>query len=167
MIVEINIKKHKKFIRKGGNLLYNADITLLEALTGFEIVITHLDGREVLIRTKQNEIIKPGVLKTVHDCGMPFFESPYRFGNLYINFNILFPKSIDEEQSKGLQLLFASGQMELEEDPSIKEKCSLSDYNESEENTYETGGKDQERAAEMRMRMMIDDKEESDVTISN
>ena len=31
--------------------------------------------------------------------------------------------------------------MELEEDPSIKEKCSLSDYNESEENTYETGGK--------------------------
>ena len=81
------------------------------------------------------------MLKTVHDCGMPFFESPYRFGNLYINFNILFPKSIDEEQSKGLQLLFASGQMELEEDPSIKEKCSLSDYNESEENTYETGGK--------------------------
>ena len=49
--------------------------------------------------------------------------------------------SIDEEQSKGLKLLFASGQMELEEDPSIKEKCSLSDYNESEENTYETGGK--------------------------
>ena len=74
MIVEINIKKHKKFIRKGGDLLYNADITLLEALRGFEIVITHLDGREVLIQTKQNEIIKPGVLKTVHDFGMPFFE---------------------------------------------------------------------------------------------
>ena len=63
VIVEINIKKHKKFIRKGGDLLYNADITLLEALTGFEIVITHLDGREVLIRTKQNEIIKPGCLR--------------------------------------------------------------------------------------------------------
>ena len=31
--------------------------------------------------------------------------------------------------------------MELEEDPSIREKCSLSDYNESEENTYETGRK--------------------------
>ena len=58
-----NIKKHKKFIRKGGDLLYNADITLLEALTGFEIVITHLDGREVLIRTKQNEIIKPRCLR--------------------------------------------------------------------------------------------------------
>ena len=123
VVLEINIKKHKTFIRKGGDLLYNADLTLLEALTGFELVITHLDGREVLIQTKPNEIIKPGVLKTVHDCGMPFFESPYRFGNLYINFNIIFPKSIDEEQSKGLKLLFSSGQMELEEDPSIKEKC--------------------------------------------
>ena len=141
VIIEITIKKHKKFVRKGADLLYNADITLLEALTGFEMVITHLDGREILVRTKPGAIIKPGVLKTVHECGMPFFESPYRFGNLYINFNIVFPSSLDEEQMKGLKELFPSADMEIEEDKTIKEKYTMTEYNESEENTYETGGR--------------------------
>lgn len=140
VVIEINIQKHKKFVRKGADLLYNADITLLEALTGFEMVITHLDGRSILIQTKKGEIIKPGILKTVHDCGMPFFESPYRFGNLYINFNIIFPKSLSEEQKKGLKLLFPSMGMEIEEDKSITEKYSMTEHIESEENTSETGG---------------------------
>lgn len=140
VVMEINIQKHKKFVRKGADLLYNADITLLEALTGFEMVITHLDGRSILIKTKKGEIIKPGILKTVHDCGMPFFESPYRFGNLYINFNIIFPKSLAEEQKKGLKLLFPSADMEIEEDKSITEKYAMTEHIESEENTAETGG---------------------------
>ena len=141
VIIEINIQKHKKFVRKGADLLYNADITLLEALTGFEMVITHLDGKQILVRTKPGEIIKPGVLKTVHECGMPFFESPYRFGNLYINFNIVFPQNLDDEQMKGLKQLFPTADMEIEEDKAVKEKYTMTEYNENEENTYETGGR--------------------------
>ena len=91
IIVEILVEKHKRFIRKGADLLYNVDISLLEALTGFELVIEHLDGRKIYVKTKQGEIIKPGVLKTVKECGLPFFEAPYKFGNMYINFNIIFP----------------------------------------------------------------------------
>ncbi len=63
VIVEIMIEKHKKFLRKGADLVYSADISLLEALTGFELVINHLDGRSIIITSKKGEIIKPGNVK--------------------------------------------------------------------------------------------------------
>ena len=65
IIVEIMIEKHKNFIRKGADLVFTADISLLEALTGFKIVVTHLDERKILIQNKPGEIINPGVLKTI------------------------------------------------------------------------------------------------------
>jgi DnaJ family protein A protein 2 len=102
IIVELQVEKHKKFIRKGADLVYNADISLLEALTGFEIVIEHLDGRKIKIKNKPGEVVKPNILKTVKECGMPFYDSPYKFGNLYINFNIVFPNSIDNSQKEAL-----------------------------------------------------------------
>jgi DnaJ family protein A protein 2 len=140
VIVEIEIQDDKKFKRKGADLIYDEDITLLEALTGFKRIITHLDGRKILIQTKPGEIIKPGVYKTVKELGMPFFNSPYRFGNLYMNFNIVFPKSLDDEQKKELKNLFPSSQMEIEDESKITEKYKLTDYVKADENTFETGG---------------------------
>ena len=46
VIIEIRIKKHDVFERTGADLTMNADISLVEALTGFQIMITHLDGRK-------------------------------------------------------------------------------------------------------------------------
>ncbi len=102
VLVEINIQKHKRFIRKGADLVYNADISILEALTGFELLIEHLDGRKIIVKSSPKEIIKPGVLKTVKECGMPFFDAPYKFGNMYINFNIVFPDKMDNIQKESL-----------------------------------------------------------------
>ena len=92
-------EKHKHFIRKGADLVYTASITLFEALTGFKMVINHLDDRKILVQNKQGEIIKPGMLKTVGHCGMPFFEGGYKFGNLYIAFNVVFPEKLDSAQT--------------------------------------------------------------------
>lgn len=102
VIVEITVKEHKKFQRKGADLIYTADISLVEALTGFNFVIDHLDGRQILIQNKLGEVIKPGVIKTVKECGMPFFEAPYKYGNLYVKFNIVFPQKIDSTQTEML-----------------------------------------------------------------
>jgi DnaJ homolog subfamily A member 2 len=102
VIVEILVQKHKKFSRKGADLVYTADITLLEALTGFELTIEHLDGRKIIVKPRQGEIIKPGVAKTVKECGMPFYDAPYKYGNLYVNFNIVFPEKIDISQKESL-----------------------------------------------------------------
>ena len=60
IFVEIFQEKHKHFVRKGADLIYKAHISLLQALSGFKFIITHLDGRKILIQSKENEIIKPG-----------------------------------------------------------------------------------------------------------
>ena len=49
VIVVIKVKEHPIFKRKGADLLIDKEITLLEALTGVDFVITHLDGREIRI----------------------------------------------------------------------------------------------------------------------
>ena len=103
VIVEILVDKHTKYTRKGANLVYTTDITMIEALGGFEMTIEHLDKRNILIKTKPGEIIKAGELKTVKECGMPIFNSPYRFGHLYIQTNIIFPEKVSDDQRAQLK----------------------------------------------------------------
>jgi DnaJ homolog subfamily A member 2 len=98
VVVEIMIDKHKEFLRKGADLVYSLDVSLLEALTGFTRIITHLDKKKILIKSRPNEIITPGILKTVRDAGMPFYEANHKFGNLYLAFNVIFPDKIDKGQ---------------------------------------------------------------------
>ena len=59
LVLEINLDPHKHFVRKGADLIYKYEISLLQALTGLKFSITHLDGRKILIYTKPGEIIQP------------------------------------------------------------------------------------------------------------
>ena len=61
--VIIKVKDHKNFIRKGNDLFINKDISLIEALNGFKIVIEHFD-RKILI--KNDKIIKPNAFDMVN-----------------------------------------------------------------------------------------------------
>jgi len=153
VIVELVVEKHKKFFRKGADLVLNADISLLEALTGFELTFEHLDGRKILVKNPPGNIIKPNVLKTVSECGMPFFDRPYKYGNLYINFNIVFPEKLDSDQKDNLHKLFP-----LLIQPEIKEKCdetyTVTDYNPNDENSHYSGGKKENKKNKKKMMMM-------------
>jgi DnaJ family protein A protein 2 len=54
--------------------LIEKEISLVEALTGFEFVLKHLDGRLIRIRNKPGEVIKPDDIKTVESHGMPYHK---------------------------------------------------------------------------------------------
>ncbi len=71
------------------------DISLHDALTGVDFVITHLDGRKIRIKNKPGDIIKPDDIKTVDNHGMPFHKQPYKLGNLFIIFKIVFPETLN------------------------------------------------------------------------
>lgn len=45
--------------------MFEKEITLIEALTGVDFVITHLDDRKIRIKNKPGEVIKPDEIKTV------------------------------------------------------------------------------------------------------
>ena len=142
LIIKILLQEHKDFIRKGADLFYKCKISLLEALTGVKMIINHLNGRKFLIQSRPDEIIQPESLKTVKNLGMPFFNSPNKYGNLYIEFKIVFPEKLTKEQNKILNEVLKDEKINIEDDLSKDiEKFQLDDYNESEMNPYYKGGK--------------------------
>jgi len=85
---------HKKFKRKGADLLFEKTITLAEALTGVDFSLTHLDGTNLRVKNNPGEVIKPDDLKTLEGKGLPFHKKSWEFGNMYIKFNVVFPDKL-------------------------------------------------------------------------
>merc|ERR1712139_270480 len=52
-------QEHAVFKRRGADLFIEKKIGLVEALCGFEMEVTHLDGRKLLIKTAPGDIVKP------------------------------------------------------------------------------------------------------------
>eukprot|EP00747_Dinoflagellata_sp_TGD_P168281 gnl/TRDRNA2_/TRDRNA2_194294_c0_seq1.p1 gnl/TRDRNA2_/TRDRNA2_194294_c0~~gnl/TRDRNA2_/TRDRNA2_194294_c0_seq1.p1 ORF type:complete len:449 (-),score=70.79 gnl/TRDRNA2_/TRDRNA2_194294_c0_seq1:23-1369(-) len=50
---------HSAFQRRDADLFAQKRITLLEALTGFCVDLTHLDGRKLHVRSKPGEVVQP------------------------------------------------------------------------------------------------------------
>jgi len=57
IIIVLDQKEHSRFTRRGGDLIMAMEISLTEALCGFERTIETLDSRTLLISQK------PGMLK--------------------------------------------------------------------------------------------------------
>lgn len=53
-------KEHPKFKRKGDDLFVEHTLSLTEALCGFQFILTHLDSRQLLIKSEPGEVVKPG-----------------------------------------------------------------------------------------------------------
>ncbi|XP_063529783.1 dnaJ homolog subfamily A member 2-like [Cydia strobilella] len=105
VVIILQQKTHDVFQRTGDDLLMKREITLTEALCGFEFVVKHLDGRDLLIRHFTGEVVKPGDLKGIQGEGMPLFKNPFEKGNLYVKFDVVFPDNnfASEEQLKQIE----------------------------------------------------------------
>lgn len=105
VIIVLQQKEHEVFERIGEDLFMKHDITLTEALCGFEFVVKHLDGRELLIRHNAGEVMKPGDMKAIQGEGMPIYKNLFEKGNLYIKFNVVFPENnfATEEQMQQIE----------------------------------------------------------------
>jgi len=97
----VKTKPHNKFTRDGHHLCYRQTITLLQALTGFIVPITTLDGRR--IEVKQEEIVHPTRRKIVSNEGMPISKHEGQKGDMIIEFDIEFPKTLNSEQKSKLK----------------------------------------------------------------
>lgn len=142
--IEIILKKHNNLNRIGADLAYEAKINLYEALAGFSIIFEHLDGRKVLIKSKEGEIVNHGLIKTVKDLGMPFYEQPHKYGNLYLKISVIFPDKLDSSEKEKIKNILQE-QINKETIPDIQEKYHLNDFIKSEENTHHSGGRLEDR----------------------
>ncbi|CAM6095664.1 unnamed protein product [Calypogeia fissa] len=107
IVFVLQLKEHLKFKRKGDDLFLEHTLTLTEALCGFQFPVTHLDNRQLLIKSSPGEIIKPGQFKAINDEGMPHYQRPFMKGRLYIHFTVDFPEtgSLTTEQQKALETI--------------------------------------------------------------
>lgn len=107
VVIIIQQKEHDTFKRSGHDLYLEKDITLSEALCGFDMVITHLDKREIKIHCPPGKVIEPGCIRGVPGEGMPIYRRSTTNGNLYIRFSVTFPEKnfLDQEKLKELETL--------------------------------------------------------------
>ena len=89
----------------GKDLVYNADISLTEALCGLDLFIEHLDGRVIHIEANPKEVIQPGDVKMVPNEGLPHQHSLMK-GNLYVRLNVKLPTSLTQEQREKVEEMF-------------------------------------------------------------
>ncbi|XP_049386475.1 dnaJ protein homolog 2-like [Solanum stenotomum] len=128
-------KEHPKFKRKGDDLFVEHTLTLTEALCGFQFVLTHLDNRQLIIKSQPGEVVKPDQFKAINDEGMPMYQRPFMKGKLYIHFTVDFPNTLTPELCKNLEAVLPArpktqaSDMELDE----CEETTLHDVNIDEE----------------------------------
>lgn len=86
-------------------LHYYLQINLLQALLGYDVNITHMDGHTVNVR-EEDRVTKPLSVRTIVDEGMPVFGSyPTRFGVLHVHFEVVLPNELSEQQRLGIDRL--------------------------------------------------------------
>lgn len=93
------------------DLYTNVTISLQQALNGFKMEITHLDGHKVeIIREK---ITWPGARIRKKDEGMPSISDNNSKGILYVTFDVEFPRGeLTEEEKEAVTTLLKQNDFE-------------------------------------------------------
>lgn len=96
LIVEINIRPHPVFERRGYDIFCEVPITFSEATLGAEIQIPTLEGRETF---KIPEGTQTGTRFSLKGKGIPMIRSSRR-GTLYFTVQIEVPKNLSPKQKE-------------------------------------------------------------------
>lgn len=94
IIFELAEDEHKTFHRAGADLQAELEISLSEALTGFNrVVVRHLDGRGIQLKVEQPQgrVLRPDEILKIAGEGMPYKKSD-AMGNLYLTVKVNFPE---------------------------------------------------------------------------
>ncbi|ORY03013.1 heat shock protein DnaJ family protein [Basidiobolus meristosporus CBS 931.73] len=103
IIFTIRTNPHERFTRQGHNLYARENITLVEALTGFEKTMEHLDGTPIILR--RDGVTPSGFVQTLADQGMPHPNYSKEKGDLFVEYTVQFPTSLTEETKQKIKEL--------------------------------------------------------------
>jgi DnaJ family protein A protein 1 len=73
------------------------ELSLVEALCGFNRSIRTLDERDLVITALPGQVFKQGDLKCILNKGMPQYRNPFEKGRLIIQFSVEFPRQLSQD----------------------------------------------------------------------
>jgi DnaJ-class molecular chaperone len=83
-------------VKQNNDLHMNVELTLLEALCGFNLIICQLDGRKLIIN-HNNKTIQPNDIMKISNEGMPLSDKKGK-GDMIIHFTVTLPKNLDNSR---------------------------------------------------------------------
>jgi molecular chaperone DnaJ len=104
LYVEIKVKEHKFFRRKGNDILLDLNINIAQATLGAEIEVPTVDGPAKLNVPAGTQ---PGKVFTLRGKGSPFLRSSGR-GDQMVIVNVEVPSKLSAEQRKLFEELAAT-----------------------------------------------------------
>lgn len=104
LVIALFSKPHPRFKRRrnGLDLDTTLEITLKEAMLGFEKQFTHLDDKEVVTVSKEG-VTPFGTVVKIPGKGMPKHHVPSERGDLYVAVEFKLPPKLTEEQRQLLE----------------------------------------------------------------
>lgn len=104
--VIISVRTRKRlggWRRKETSLYWTENLSVEEALLGFERNITHIGGHTITL--KRDAVTQPGFVQTMKGEGMPIFQGT-GYGDLFIEYNVVLPTQLSPELRKDLEQAF-------------------------------------------------------------
>ena len=107
---------HSVFRRRGSDLFVRSKISLLDSLTGATISLKHLNGKTVQLKSEAGDLLPPESVRCVEGLGMPMYNQEGKFGRLFVQMGVEYPKELSEKQKEMLKSVFGmKGEVKSEE----------------------------------------------------
>ncbi len=97
LFVRIKVRPDTKYVRKGNDLYQNVTIKLYDAVLGNDVVVDTLSGK---LKINIGPGTQNGKTLRLKGKGMPIYERPEYFGDLYLLLNVQIPEKLSERQRK-------------------------------------------------------------------
>ncbi|MFW6279692.1 MAG: molecular chaperone DnaJ [Planctomycetota bacterium] len=104
LILEVNVREHPKFDRKGLDIYSSVTIDMVDAVLGTEVEAETMDGS---VTVKVPPGTQPGQKLRLKGRGLT--DPDGRTGNHYVEVNVRIPRNINEKQKKALEEFRAAG----------------------------------------------------------
>lgn len=93
-------QEHDTFHRDRDDLYKTYEVPLVDALTGFSITLTHLDGNDFTVNVE--DVTECDHVLRVPGKGMPR-RNGRGYGDLYLTFEVDFPDELTAEQKRAIR----------------------------------------------------------------
>eukprot|EP00428_Durinskia_dybowskii_P015666 CAMPEP_0170223708 /NCGR_PEP_ID=MMETSP0116_2-20130129/11554_1 /TAXON_ID=400756 /ORGANISM="Durinskia baltica, Strain CSIRO CS-38" /LENGTH=449 /DNA_ID=CAMNT_0010474411 /DNA_START=44 /DNA_END=1394 /DNA_ORIENTATION=+ len=100
VVISIVEKPHPTFARVKDSLVMSKKVSLSEALCGFELSTTFLDGEELVLRSSPGQVVKPKQVMVVQGKGMP--RPNGALGQLFVVMDVDFPETLSPDMQRQL-----------------------------------------------------------------